>query len=144
MNDQKAKDSAKLIYVADDEYSIRDALKTFLESAGYTVKDFENADLLLEAFEKKPCDLVVLDVMMPGEFNGFGAVKELRKKSTVPVIMVTARDTDLDYQTGMDLGSDDFFVKPVSPMSIVMRVKAIFRRIEFERVANENTESRKS
>jgi len=83
---------------------------------------------------------VVLDVMMPGS-SGFTICKKLREISHVPIIMLTARDSDLDYQTAMDLGSDDFFTKPASPMSIVMRVKAIFRRIEYERLAHENAVS---
>ncbi|MCL1877269.1 MAG: response regulator [Defluviitaleaceae bacterium] len=127
-------DEKKLIYIADDDYSIREALKAFLESAGYEVLIFETGDTLLTAFENKPCDLVVLDVMMPGS-SGFTVCRELRKFSHVPIIMLTARDSDLDYQTAMDLGSDDFFTKPASPMSVVARVKAIFRRIEFERTA---------
>jgi len=129
-------DEKKLIYVADDDYSIREALKAFLENAGYEVIIFETGDLLLTAFENKPANLVILDVMMPGS-SGFTICKELRQFSHVPIIMLTARDSDLDYQTAMDLGSDDFFTKPASPMSIVARVKAIFRRIEFERIANE-------
>ena len=127
----------KLIYIADDEASIRGAIKTFIESAGYEVKDFDNGDSLLLEFQSKPADLVILDVNMPGS-NGFTTLKELRKISYVPIIMLTARDSDLDYQTALDLGSDDFFTKPASPMSIVMRVKAIFRRIEYERTANVN------
>ncbi|MCL2387025.1 MAG: response regulator [Defluviitaleaceae bacterium] len=129
-------DERKLIYIADDDYSIREALKTFLESANYDVNVFETGDLLLSAFESKPADLVVLDVMMPGS-SGFMVCKELRRFSYVPIIMLTARDSDLDYQTAMDLGSDDFFTKPASPMSIVSRVKAIFRRIEFEKLSHE-------
>ena len=122
----------KKIYIADDETNIRAAIRTFLENAGYTVEDFENGDLLLEAFEANPADLVVLDVMMPGS-NGFVVCRELRKKSTVPIIMLTARDSDLDYATGLDLGSDDYLIKPFSPMALVKRIEAIFRRIEFER-----------
>jgi DNA-binding response OmpR family regulator len=122
----------KLIYIADDDTHIREALKAFLENAGYVVEDFENGDLLLAAFAAKPADLVVLDVMMPGS-NGFTVCKELRRVSHVPVFILTARDSDLDYQTGLDLGADDFFTKPVSPMTFVMRVKALFRRIAYER-----------
>jgi len=121
----------KRIYIADDEASIRDAIKIFLENAGYEVLDFETGDLLLEAFAESPADLVVLDVMMPGS-NGFVVCKELRKTSTVPIIMLTARDSDLDYATGLDLGSDDYLVKPFSPMALVKRIEAIFRRISFE------------
>lgn len=122
----------KSIYIADDEQNIREAIKTFLESEGYMVSAFENGDLLLAAFEGSPCDLVILDVMMPGS-NGFTICTEIRKASTVPIIMLTARDSDLDYATGLSLGSDDYFTKPFSAMSLVMRVKAIFRRIEFEK-----------
>ncbi len=122
----------KTIYIADDERNIREAIKTFLEKEGYFVTAFENGDLLLSAFQTSPCDLVILDVMMPG-MGGFAICAELRKLSTVPIIMLTARDSDLDYATGINLGSDDYFTKPFSAMSLVMRVKAIFRRIEFEK-----------
>jgi len=123
---------SKKIYIADDETNIRLAIKMFLENAGFAVEDFETGDLLLEAFNKSPSDLVILDVMMPGT-NGFVVCKELRKKSFVPVIMLTARDSDLDYTTGLELGSDDYLTKPFSPMALVTRVKALFRRMEFDR-----------
>jgi len=122
---------SKKIYIADDETNIRLGIKTFLENAGYEVEDFETGDLLLAAFSQNPADLVILDVMMPGS-NGFVVCKEIRKTSRVPIIMLTARDSDLDYATGLDLGSDDYLTKPFSPMALTMRVKAIFRRIEFE------------
>ena len=123
---------SKKIYIADDETNIRLAIKTFLENSGYAVEDFQTGDLLLEAFNESQPDLVILDVMMPGT-NGFVICKELRKTSYVPVIMLTARDSDLDYATGLDLGSDDYLTKPFSPMALVMRVKALFRRMEFDR-----------
>jgi len=126
------KPEQKLIYIADDDNYIREALKTFLENAGYKVQAFESGELLLSAFGTKPCDLVILDVMMPGT-NGFAVCKEIRRKSHVPIFMVTARDSDLDYQTGLDIGADDFFTKPVSPMTVTMKVKAMFRRIAYER-----------
>ena len=122
----------KKIYIADDETNIRLGIKTFLENAGYIVDDFESGDLLMEAFSYSPADLVILDVMMPGS-NGFVVCKELRKISRVPIIMLTARDSDLDYATGLDLGSDDYLTKPFSPMALVMRVKALFRRMEYDR-----------
>ena len=125
----------KKIYIADDEENIRIAIKAFLEKAGFEVEDFGTGDVLLERFGEIPSDFVILDVMMPGS-NGFKILKALRAKSTVPIIMLTARDSDLDYATGLDLGSDDYFTKPFSPMELVMRVKAIFRRIEFEKQRN--------
>lgn len=120
------------IYIADDEPNIREAIKTFLESDGYEVTAFENGDLLLDCFTKATCDLIILDIMMPGS-SGFTICQEIRKRSTVPIIILTARDSDLDYATGLNLGSDDYFTKPFSAMSLLMRVKAIFRRIEYEK-----------
>lgn len=121
----------KTIYIADDETNIRDAVQKFLEQAGYTVESFATGDELFARFNEVPSDFVILDVMMPGS-NGFTILKEIRRQSTVPIIMLTARDSDLDYATGLDLGSDDYFTKPFSPMELTMRVKAIFRRIEYE------------
>ncbi|MDK2584696.1 response regulator transcription factor [Romboutsia sedimentorum] len=131
---------SKLIYIADDETNIRKLVKTFLENDGHIVKDFENGDLLLEEFNNKECDLVILDIMMPGS-DGFEICTKIREKSTVPIIMLTARDSDIDYITGITLGSDDYFTKPFSPMALVMRVKAMFRRIDFEKVQNNKNES---
>ncbi|WP_373600698.1 response regulator transcription factor [Paraclostridium bifermentans] len=127
---------SKLIYIADDEDNIRKLVKTFLLNEGYIVKDFENGDLLLKEFNNKECDLAILDIMMPGS-DGFEICTKLREQSTVPIIMLTARDSDIDYITGLTLGSDDYFTKPFSPMALVMRVKAIFRRIEFEKNNNQ-------
>jgi len=124
------------IYIADDEKNIRDVVKLFLESEGYQVAAFENGDDLLGAYIKQPCDLVILDIVMPGS-SGFTVCTELRKLSTVPIIMLTARDSDIDYATGINLGSDDYFTKPFSAMSLVMRVKAILRRIDYEKVSSD-------
>ena len=126
----------EIIYIADDEKNIRDVVKLFMESEGYQVAAFENGDALLAAFIKQPCDLVILDIVMPGS-SGFTVCTELRKISTVPIIMLTARDSDIDYATGINLGSDDYFTKPFSAMSLVMRVKAIFRRIEYEKSSSD-------
>lgn len=122
----------KLIYIADDDDNIRGLVKTFLLNSDYDVCDFENGELLLNAFEEKECDLVVLDVMMP-KMDGFEVCRRIREKSTVPIIMLTARGEEIDYITGISIGSDDYFTKPFSPMSLVMRIKAIFRRIDIER-----------
>ena len=121
----------KLIYIADDDDNIRQVVKTFLASDGFQVEDFMTGDLLLEAFLQKPSDLVILDVMMPGS-DGFTICTELRKTSTVPIIMLTARDSENDYAMGLGLGSDDYITKPFSAMALLMRVRAIFRRIDFE------------
>ena len=121
----------KLIYVADDDDNIRSIVKTFLTSDGYEVEDFPTGDLLLERFKEKPCDLAILDVMMPGR-DGFQICTELREISTVPIIMLTARDSDNDFAMGLGLGSDDYITKPFSAMALMLRVRALFRRVEFE------------
>lgn len=121
----------KLVYAADDEFNIRNLIKMFLENAGYSVEVFESGEALLEAFMVKPSDLVLLDITMPGR-DGFQICAEIRKISTIPIIMLTARNSEVDYITGLTLGSDDYFTKPFSPMTLVMRIQAIFRRIEME------------
>ncbi|MBQ6021130.1 MAG: response regulator transcription factor [Clostridia bacterium] len=125
------KEERKKIYVADDDDNIRGIVKTFLSSDGYEVEDFPTGDLLLARFEESPCDLAILDVMMPGS-DGFTVCKTLREKSTVPIIMLTARDAENDYAMGMGLGSDDYITKPFSAMALMLRVRALFRRVEFE------------
>lgn len=119
------------IYIADDDDNIRQVVKTFLSSDGYQVEDFPTGDLLLERFRQDPCDLAILDVMMPGS-DGFTICTELRRLSMVPIIMLTARDSENDYAMGLGLGSDDYITKPFSAMALLMRVRAIFRRIDFE------------
>ena len=123
--------SKKTVYIADDDDNIRQVIKTFLINDGYFVEDFPTGDALIERFSGAPCDLAILDVMMPGR-DGFQVLTELRKTSTVPIIMLTARDSENDYAMGLGLGSDDYITKPFSAMALLMRVKAIFRRIDFE------------
>lgn len=124
----------KLIYVADDEQNIRELIKSFLEEEGFEVRLFENGDLLLKEFDKEQPDMVILDVMMPGT-DGFSTCMTIRKKSDLPIILLTARDSDADYITGFTMGCDDYFTKPFSPIRLTMRVKAIFKRLS-------NTEGR--
>lgn len=116
-----------IIYIADDDTNIRNLLKSFLEREGYNCFAFENGELLLNRFTTEPCDLIILDVMMPGR-DGFFILQEIRKKSNVPIIMLTARDSDQDYINGLNLGSDDYFTKPFSPVKLVTKVKSILKR----------------
>lgn len=119
----------KLIYLADDEVNIRELFRRFLEKEGYMVEIFKTGDELFEKFQEKQCDLAILDVMMPGR-DGFTIAVELRKISNVPIIMLTARDNDSDYETGINAGADDYLIKPFSAANMVMKVKAIFRRLD--------------
>ncbi len=118
----------KKIYIADDEAEIRELIKTFLEREGFSVSVFSDGDSLYEAFEKEPADLLILDIMMPGT-DGLNICFAIRSKSDVPIILLTARDTDADYIAGFTLGCDDYFTKPFSPVKLTMRVKAMLRRM---------------
>jgi DNA-binding response OmpR family regulator len=122
---------AKLIYIADDEKNIRDLIRTFLMSDGFEVETFDNGDSLFTRFQSKPCDLVILDIMMPGT-DGLGICSLIRAQSNIPIIIVSAKDSELDRITGITLGSDDYLVKPFSPIELTARVKAIFRRINLD------------
>ena len=121
-----------VIFYAEDEKEIRDIVSAFLINDGYEVISFENGDLLLEEFKIRPCDLVLLDIMMPGT-DGIGVLTALRAVSKVPVIMLTAKDTDSDYYSGLSLGSDDYIAKPFKPMILSAKIKALLRRIEYEK-----------
>lgn len=121
----------KLIYAADDEENIREILKSFLVDSGFEVEVFPTGDDLFSAFQKKPCDLAVLDIMMPGT-DGLTVCRNLRAISKVPIIILTAKDSEMDYVTGMTYGGDDYLMKPFRPSMLVMRIKALFRRIEME------------
>jgi len=120
---------SKMIYIADDEDNIRNLLKSFLEREGFNVIGFPTGDDLLTRFRDTPCDLIILDVMMPGH-DGFFILKEIRRESNVPIIMLTAKDSDADYIQGLDLGSDDYFTKPFSPKILVAKVKSTLKRHE--------------
>ncbi len=123
---------SKRIYIADDELNIRDLMHSFLEKAGYEVRSFPDGDALLTAFYLEPADLVVLDIMMPGT-DGLQICNKLRNRCSVPIIIVSARDSELDRITGITMGSDDYLVKPFSPLELVARINSIFRRIELDR-----------
>jgi len=122
---------AKKIYVADDEQSIRDIIFRFLSKEGFEVSTFSTGDELLDAFKKEKPDLVILDIIMPGT-DGFVISSRLRKLSSVPIIIVSARDSEIDRVTGFSLGSDDYLTKPFSPSELVVRVKSCLRRIEMD------------
>lgn len=103
----------------------------FLKNEGYEVRSFENGDELYQAFLTEQADMIILDIMMPGT-DGLGICAKIRESYSVPIIMVSARDSELDKVAGITMGSDDYLAKPFSPMELIARVKAIFRRIGFE------------
>lgn len=131
----------KLIYIADDETNIRNIIKSFLLKEGFDVETFDDGSKLFEAFNKKPADMLVIDIMMPN-MDGYSLCALVRQKSSVPIIIVSAKDTEPDKIAGLTLGSDDYLTKPFSPMELIARIKSIFRRMELDNANLNNSESK--
>lgn len=129
----------KLIYIADDEVNICNIIKSFLIKEGYEVETYNNGQSILEAFNAKPADMLVIDIMMPG-MDGYSLCYQIRSNSSVPIIIVSAKDTEPDKIAGLTLGCDDYLTKPFSPMELIARIKSIFRRIELDRAQTEISE----
>ena len=119
----------KLIYVVEDHQVIREGVRRYLELAGYKVLSFGNIASVREAFKITKADLLIQDVMLP-DGDGFEFVKALRESMDIPVIFMTARIAEDDRIHGFELGADDYITKPFSPKELVLRVQAIFRRID--------------
>lgn len=116
------------ILVADDEQRIRTLLHDFLSSAGYTVLEAEDGGAALTMLDEHPdTDLVILDVMMP-VLDGWSVCREMRRRTNLPIIMLTARGEEADQLQGFRLGADDFVSKPFSPTLLLARVAALLRR----------------
>ena len=120
---------ARKIFIVDDEKRIRDLIRAYLEKEGYLVMDFDNADSAYSSFISSPCDMLIVDVMMPGT-NGLDLCRKIRARSNVPIIIVSARDEEIDRILGLELGSDDYISKPFSPRELLVRMKNIFRRTD--------------
>lgn len=127
----------KLIYIADDMVKIQELIKIFLVKEGYEVEAFSDGETLLKAFKKRQADMLLLDIMMPG-LDGLSVCTQIRKDSNVPIIIISAKDGESDKIAGLMLGSDDYMTKPFSPIELVLRVKSIFKRMEFEKVIEDN------
>jgi len=119
----------KLIYVVDDEERIRELVKSYLLKESFDVEVFEDGRHAYDGFLAQIPDMFIMDIMMPG-MDGYALCREIRKTSDVPVIMVSAKDDEVDRVLGLELGSDDYISKPFSPRELVARVKSIFRRIK--------------
>lgn len=128
----------KEILVVDDEQPIADILKFNLEKEGYEVTcAFNGHDAVEKAFQLEP-DLILLDIMLPGK-DGMDVCREIRQKLNTPIIMLTAKDTEIDKVLGLELGADDYVTKPFSTRELLARVKAHLRRLT-NRAAAEATE----
>ena len=117
------------ILVVDDETSIRRILETRLSMIGYDVVSAGDGEEALSVFKKEFPSLVVLDVMMP-KLDGYGVCQELRKESDVPIIMLTALGDVADRITGLELGADDYVIKPFSPKELEARIRSVLRRVD--------------
>ncbi len=117
------------IYILDDDKNITEILSLYFKKEGYFVKEFNTgADLLASLYLDSP-NIIIMDIMMPG-MDGYDVLKEVRKTSNVPVIMLSAKGETLDKVLGLELGADDYIVKPFDPTEVLARVKAILRRTE--------------
>ncbi|MGD2050790.1 MAG: response regulator transcription factor [Chloroflexota bacterium] len=115
------------ILVVDDEVNIRELARMYLEQEGFQIVTAVNGQQALEQVRQDPPSLVVLDLMLP-EVDGWEVCRQIRKSSNLPIIMLTARDDDVDKIVGLELGADDYLTKPFNPRELVARVRAVLRR----------------
>ena len=121
------------ILIVEDEVSFSDPLSYLLSKEGYEVSVAENGHDALTAFDTTGADLVLLDLMLPG-LSGVDVCRALRQRSNVPVIMLTAKDSEIDKVVGLELGADDYVTKPYSSRELLARIKAVLRRAGESRV----------
>jgi len=121
----------KKVLVVDDEPKIRKVVTAYLEQAGFRVVTAGDGQMALITFRHEKPDLVILDLMLPG-MDGLDVCRAMRRESSVPIIMLTARAEEADRLIGLELGADDYVVKPFSPREVVARVRAVLRRVEGE------------
>lgn len=119
------------ILIADDDKNICELVRLYLEKEGYKLTSVYDGNSALANVLRDEYSMVILDIMMPGK-DGFEVLKEIRKKSNVPVIMLTAKGETLDKILGLEFGADDYIVKPFEPKELVARIKAVLRRVEFK------------
>ena len=115
------------IMIVEDEPKIAQVVKDYLENAGYSTILVKHGNEVIPQFHKNQADLIILDIMLPGR-DGLDICREIRKKSMVPIIMLTAKVEEIDRLIGLELGADDYICKPFSPREVVARVKAVLRR----------------
>ena len=127
--------------MAEDEQTIREFVVINLKRAGYECFEASNGEEALEIYERENgnFDVAVLDIMMPGTYDGLAVCRELRKKSgSIGIIMLTARTQEMDKVTGLMMGADDYVTKPFSPSELVARVDAIYRRVAIAEMRMDN------
>jgi len=121
----------KRILIVDDEEMIVRTVKAYLDRDGFKTYTAYDGEAAVQAFEEKGPDLIILDLMLP-KLSGIEVTRAIRAKSSVPIIMLTAKAAEADRVVGLELGADDYVVKPFSPRELVARVRAVLRRYEGE------------
>ncbi len=121
--------AGELILLVDDEAHIVDLVRLYLEREGFRVESAADGKSGLAQIRERKPSLVVLDIMLP-EMDGFEVCRQARAESDVPILMLTARDDDIDKIVGLELGADDYLTKPFNPRELVARIKTILRRVE--------------
>ena len=125
-----------LIYIVEDDSSIRELEKYALLNSGFTVEGFDNSKELYNALGTNLPVLIILDIMLPGE-DGLNILKKIRQTPNykyIPVIMVTAKTSEIDAVKGLDMGADDYITKPFGVMELISRIKAVLRRTQTQKV----------
>lgn len=125
------------VLIVDDETSIQELIRFNLEQSGFDTELASDGLEALEKFESYRPDLIVLDLMLPGK-DGYDVCKDIRRTSNVPIIMLTAKETELERVLGLELGADDYITKPFSPLELVARIKAVLRRASGQEDEDEN------
>ncbi len=131
--------SVKKILLVEDDRQLSDLVSDFLESEGYHVKQEFRGDNVAKKVQQFSPDLILLDIMLPGK-DGFTVCKELRPSFNGPILMLTAKGTDFDQVLGLEIGADDYVIKPVEPRVLLARVNALLRRGDLPQDGNEKSE----
>lgn len=126
---------SKTILIIEDEIAIQNTIKAFLEDAGYIIILASDGIMGIELFKKHTPDLVLLDLMLP-KIDGYAVCEILRKESTTPIIMLTARDDDESQMKGFDVLADDYITKPFSMPLVLKRIEAVLRRTDMQDITN--------
>lgn len=142
VQDVHSKVVRKRVLVVDDEADIRELLKYNLDQEGFNVDVVDDGEHALEALKKNKYDLLLLDLMLPG-LPGLELCKQIKRQAeleSIPIIMISAKSSEIDIIVGLELGADDYITKPFSPKEVVARIKAIFRRIDEKRFSEPQQE----
>lgn len=130
---------AKHIGIVEDDPNIQNIVSAYLKKEGFNITRLESAEAAWELWRKNPPDMWILDIMLPG-MDGYDFCKKIRRESNVPIIIISAKDDEVDKILGLELGGDDYLTKPFSPRELVARVKRLFQR-SLQTISNESSDT---